>query len=389
MRVLFFGYWGANEGLSQATINPHLEILCSDAQVDKVLYISIERHVIMQFSIPQHSKLEHLPYYSKGVNRFAEKLRDFILLPFKIWWTIRHYNVQLLICRSSLAGSIGIVIARLAGVPISIESFEPHALYMKELGIWKSWGLSYNVQFMLERMQKKYATFLLPVSNAYKNVLVLESKAKVWSMPCAVDLDKFQYSHYQRSRIRTELGITSEAIVGIYVGKFGGLYLENEATTLFIKAFDYYKDFVLIILGNQPLIQLRDLLYERGIQQSRVIQNQVSHKDVPHYLSAADFGFSLHRTTPSSNALSPIKNGEYWANGLPIVLGEKIGDDSAIVEKKGGGTVFRSVDEFEFENLNLMITSDRRDNVCVQIARDERSFENVTKIYHNILTSIT
>ena len=82
MRILFFGYWGANDGLSQSTINPHLLILCSFPNIEKVVYVSIEREMNTTFSIPDHSKIVHIPYYSKfRAVRFLNKIGEFLLFP--------------------------------------------------------------------------------------------------------------------------------------------------------------------------------------------------------------------------------------------------------------------------------------------------------------------
>ncbi|GEM_PF-6753269 len=43
MNILFLSYWGINEGLTAATVFPHLEILAGFSNIDKVLLVTIER----------------------------------------------------------------------------------------------------------------------------------------------------------------------------------------------------------------------------------------------------------------------------------------------------------------------------------------------------------
>ena len=67
----------------------------------------------------------------------------------------------------------------------------------------------------------------------------------------------------------------------------------------------------------------------------------VEHEQVPTWLSASDFAFSLHAPTPNKLFVNPIKNGEYWANGLPILMPMGIGDDSSIIEENPiSGVIF-------------------------------------------------
>ena len=70
-----------DEGISQATINPHLEILADMNKVHRIIYVSIERTGDDSFSIPRLKKIIHQPFYSKFNKRLLSKVYDFIEIP--------------------------------------------------------------------------------------------------------------------------------------------------------------------------------------------------------------------------------------------------------------------------------------------------------------------
>lgn len=74
-----------------------------------------------------------------------------------------------------------------------MESFEPHADYMKAAGQWKSYGLKYLFQKHWEAQQKKYAKAVITVAENYRNCLIEEgvNKGKIFVAPCAVDQNIF------------------------------------------------------------------------------------------------------------------------------------------------------------------------------------------------------
>ena len=383
MNVLFFGYWGANEGISQATINPHLEILADMNKVHRIIYVSIERTGDDSFSIPRLKKIIHQPFYSKFNKRLLSKVYDFIEIPRFLRRLARENHIDLIMCRSSLAGSIGYLLHRKTRIPFTVESFEPHADYMLELGIWPKMGMSFQLQKFLEKKQKENAHYLMPVSHHYGKELIHEGLApeRIMVMPCSIDSKLFEFSLEDRSRIRVELGINSKTIVGIYVGKFGDIYWDFEAFKVFKSAFGYYEDFYLIILSSHNCEFIHSRCIHSEIPLDRVYHKLVPHSDVPKFLSASDFAFSTIRPSKNRKFCSPIKNGEYWANGLPIVSTMNIGDDSDIILKENGGLIISDTDP-EWEKLEI----NRSRNLHIEkIASKYRSVEITKNAYLRVL----
>ena len=390
MRILFFGYWGANDGLSQSTINPHLLILCSFPNIEKVVYVSIEREMNTTFSIPDHSKIVHIPYYSKfRAVRFLNKIGDFLLLPRFLIKLINIYQINFLLCRSSLSGAIGFMVYKRINIRYAVESFEPHAKYMLEAGIWNKASLSYLLQTRWEKKQMQTASLLMPVSNNFK-IKLIESGVpgnRIFVAPCAVNIEIFRFNRKSRESIRSKFGIEEDSIVGIYVGKFGGIYLNDQAFKLFSDSFRYLKSFFLFVLTPQDAIEIGEEMSRFGLDTTRIAIISVSHQEVPAYLSASDFAYSLHSPTESKKYVSPIKNGEYWANGLPIVMPLGIGDDSDIIrQEKGAGVLIRDEDgELKLDFRSLTTTIDQCKSRHSGLAEKYRNFELIKASYAHLV----
>lgn len=389
MKILYFGYWGANEGLSQATINPHLELLSTFEVVDQIFFVSIERTKAESFNITKSRKISHHPYFSLHSNRVMAKASDFIKIPIFLKRIVQTNKISLVICRSSLAGSIGYFLHKLTKIPYVVESFEPHADYMKEMGIWPKYGISYVLQKFLEKKQLKTSKRIITVSQRYKDHLIScgMKNTNVSFASCAVDPNVFQFSSEKRAQIRSQLQISADTTVGIYTGKFGGIYWDKKAFELFKMAFDQLSSFFLIILSPHAPQFIADNLKLSGIDSDKVFHSWVSHEEVPNYLSAADFAFSLHKKTKSSIGFSPIKNGEYWANGLPIVASEGIGDDDEIIKKENSGLIIEDLKKFNFRKISQLIEPSRDNSHISSLANKYRNFDQTRKIYSNLILS--
>jgi glycosyltransferase involved in cell wall biosynthesis len=346
MRILFLGYWSLHDPLTIATIFPHLRLLQERADVEHICLVTIERdgrpaaEHVLQLPFPA-SKISFQPLISnpRG-NVLLTKTEDFTRFPNELIQLAQKQGSSLLLARGAPAGALAYLVWRRTKLPFYVESYEPHGQYMREAGVWSRFDPRYLLEQYWERLQKKYARALLPVAENYRRQLIREGVPadRIITVPCSVDLEAFAFSPEQRQAIRQQLGWPAEAVVGVYVGKFGGIYYDQEAFALFRQVADFFgAAFHLLILTPLPATEVQAQLATAGLDATKVHVAKVPFAEVPGYLSAADFAFGLHRPTPF---VSPIKNGEYWASGLPILLTEGVGDDSGIIKQEGGGAVF-------------------------------------------------
>lgn len=390
MNILFISYWGISDGLTVSTVIPHVEILSGCESVNKIILITIERNKI-QIRQNITGKTIHVPLKSKSASlRTFGQILDFMYIPRLLKKHCRDFRIDKIIARGVLAGTLAYKTSKQTGIPFYVESFEPHADYMGDAGVWKRYGLKYAMQKRWESMQMQAASGLITVSQNYKKHLesLLIEKAFIFSAPCAVDIPKFKYEALKGSSLRKKFGFDHHDAVGIYVGKFGGLYLEVKDLHFLNEIKKYFHKLGVIILTPS---RSRDLVKE--IEQVldpeiKVVIRNEPHHEVPHYLSAADFALSLIKPISSGKYNSPVKHGEYWANGLPILMTPGIGDESEFLEKERGG-VFLNMDN-PGESLKklqeLMSDPQHRKNIP-EIARKYRSFDKVREAYESLILS--
>jgi hypothetical protein len=392
LKLLYISYWGINDVLSKATVFPSLKIV--RPYFSEINLATIERSKSFSYEIPEG--IVHAPFNSlTKVPRFLEKTFDLIFYSLKLLLIAKRKKIDVVICRGSMAAAFGVFLRRITGLPFLVESFEPHADYMLEGGTWKKSGIEYRFQKWVEAQTIKHASYIMPVTYNYAEHLMKNgvSGDRVLVMPCCVNIDKFIFSEQARTQVRNKLGVGADVIVGIYVGKFGDIYLKEEAFKIFKQAFDFFEgNFYLIILSPQSEDEITKHLRDANIRLDSVYMNCVEHDKVPEFLSAADFAFSLIRPSASRKFCSPIKNGEYWANGLPIVLTKGVGDDEKIVLQTRLGVILDIVNDntqSSFTALKELIGLGRTSlaKKIYPIANQYRNFEIITRGYSHVFTN--
>ena len=389
MNVLYISYWGIGDPLTTASVMPSLKILAPYA---KHLYLAtIERGENKPASLP--GLVIHLPFYSfSRLPRFAEKISDLIRFSIKLLLICKRKDIDLIICRGAMAAIFPVFLHRLTRLPFLVESFEPHADYMLEGNTWKNSQFEYKFQRWIEGKAATFASVVMPVSYSYADHLARAGvpEDRIVVMPCCVDNDKFKFNPISRMTIREHLRISEDITVGIYVGKFGDLYWNHEAYHVFKQCNDFFGGkFFLIILSQQDANNILEKLRAVEFPSNRAFVASVSHELVPEYLSASDFSFSLARFSPSRRFLSPIKNGEYWANGLPILLSRSVADDETLIIENNAGAVFdlneASID-LSLRTIQQLIRCGRDElaKKISAIAAQRRSFEIIENGYKKI-----
>ena len=350
MRILFLGYWSLLDGLTTSTVFPHLHLLQAREDVTAIRLVTIERGPQAQaaLSLPPElaalGKLSFEPLRSRpGRNVILNKIEDFTRFPAELAKQAATFNPDFILARGAPAGALAYLVWQKTKLPFYVESFEPHADYMLESGVWRRYDPRYLFQRHWEKRQKQLARGLMPVAENYRQQLIAEGvpAERITTVPCSVNAAAFAFEVTSRQRIRQQLGFADSAVVGIYVGKFGGIYYDQEAFVVFRAAADYFGPaFRLILLTPDSVSAIETKLLAVGLNPTLAFVQQVAHAEVPAYLSAADFAFATIKPAPCRLFCSAIKIGEYWANGLPVLLPPGVGDDSRIAEQEEGGALF-------------------------------------------------
>lgn len=338
MRLLFISYWSVDEPLTSSTIVPYLKLMSTNSAISTVTLVTVERGGQGRLAaLAEIPGLNHVPVRTRWhwAGPFS-KADLFIRIVYMLVRRVKHERIDLMDAKASIAGAIAHLVGLFTGVPYMVESFEPHSAYMVGCGVWTKRGIYYWISYGLEQAQKKAAKLLVTVTWNYRAQLIAEGvpAERIQVIPSVVDTGRFAFDPAERERVRKGLGWSMDSPVGVYVGKFGGLYYEREAFELFKRAFDLFgPDFKLIILSIDPHAEILQRLVEAGVPVGSVHVRMATHQDVPNWLSASDMAFSTIRYMKAGLYQSPVKNGEYWANGLPILLTDKVSDDHRIIEE--------------------------------------------------------
>ena len=173
----------------------------------------------------------------------------------------------------------------------------------------------------------------------------------------------------------------------MYAGKLGGIYLKSEVFDFIKACYEYWKDdFRFLMLTNAPREEI-DLECKRtGLPGHSVTRKFVFHQEVPAYLSLGDFAINPVKPVPTKRFCTSIKDGEYWAMGLPVVISPNISDDSEIIKREDIGVSMDFADSSQFSsalarlNSFLQIKNDLSKKIR-GIAEQYRSYRIAENIY--------
>jgi hypothetical protein len=245
----------------------------------------------------------------------------------------------------------------------------------------------------MESRQRAVADHLVCVSHAFRDDLVRNrvDPERVSVVPCLVDTAAFAFDADARDKTRDELGIRPDDVAIVQLGKFGGVYYDDEALAV-LRAFATHlgeRAFVMVLTPHDA-DRIRQRAAQWGI--TRMFVSSVEHDDVPRHLSAADVAITNWRRLPSSPACSPVKDAEYWASGLPVLISPDIGDDSDLVRRHRLGVVADLTDASalpsRFDELIALAREPGTRERLAAMAKAERDVSQLPAHYERVLAGL-
>jgi hypothetical protein len=143
-----------------------------------------------------------------------------------------------------------------------------------------------------------------------------------------------------------------------------------------------------VLLTSHDKTFLTSFASKAGFSENKMIIRFVKHHEVPYYLGLGNFAIGPYKPVPSKRTCSPIKNGEFWALGLPIIITKGISNDTELIVKNKCGAVIESFTESSYLNsldeIETLLDDTSVAERCVQLAMDYRNFGIADKIYSEI-----
>jgi hypothetical protein len=351
--ILVLTYWSFSDALIQTYTLPYLRIIRDILpEGSNIFLVTLEK--------------ENASAQPKSIEKGIQQL-SFSLIPFgmqaALSWRknisflksfIRSQQIDTIHAWCTPAGAIGYLLSKKTKVPLIIDSYEPHAESMVENGTWKKSGIAYKFLFRLEKKQTHHARFLIgtvPGMKEYAKLKYDYSGNNFFSKPACIDLNQFNLSHRKNPALLERLNLNGK-IICVYAGKFGGIYFTNELFLFFERASRIWGDqFRVLLLTATSREEIDHMCKQAALDPQIVISAFVPHNEIQDYLGLADFAFSAIKPVPSKKYCTPIKNGEFWAMGLPVIIPENISEDSDIIASSATGIVLKGKWEFTNEDL--------------------------------------
>ncbi|WP_028981235.1 glycosyltransferase [Sporocytophaga myxococcoides] len=397
--ILVLTYWSYNDALVQTYTLPYVKImkdLClKDAQLFLVTFEQKKYQELNKKSVSEDLQKKGLSWLPLTYNRFG--LRGILRQIFNVLYLIIFCKIKKIDTIHSFctpAGSMAYVLSRLLNIELIIDSYEPHAETMVETGTWKSNGLAFRILFKLEQLQGKRAKKVITTTEGMKEYArekyKLENTSEFFVKPACVDLQMFDKSAKKNKDLLNSLDLNNK-IVCVYAGKFGSMYLEQEVFDFFKAGHDYWKDkFKVLLLTSHSKEEILKYCMASNLDPDVVITRFVPHSQIPLYIGLGDFGLTPFKPVPSKRYGSPIKTGEYWAMGLPVVITEFISDNSELIEQNGIGSILRKFNPEGYisaiREIDSILKTDQEALFYKirSVAEKYRSYDIAKKVYQQV-----
>lgn len=364
-QILAITYWSFKDALVQTYTLPYIKQIQQNLGQDSIVWLFTleQKHLRMNRAEWRQAQSEYKQYGIKLLRSryrafsLAAMLSVFLVLSRLLLLTLVK-NFKSIYCWGAPAGVIGFYISKLTGKRLIIDSFEPHAEAMVENGTWNANGFAFRFLFRMEKKMAKRAFALIGTTEGMRQYAIDKfgfNPKRFYAKPAIVDTQIFNPERFDRDQLRSERG-WKDKVVCVYAGKIGGIYLEQEIFDFFAVCSKHWGDkFVALLLTNAEEKRVHELANIAGCPIACIQISFVPHSQIPEIMSMADFALNPVKPVPSKRFCTSIKDGEYWAMGLPVVITKDISDDSDIIEQNSIGYVLQSLTSTEYLNAVLFI----------------------------------
>lgn len=404
MNILALTFWSYKEGLIQSYTLPYLRLINKVAPKSKIYLLTLEKSNLLLSSAEKEAARNKLLNHNIHLIQFHYK--RFGIVAMLKWVGILIYLFSMIFYRRigaihsfctppSVAGSI---LSVLTGRKLVIDSYEPHAEASVENGDWKRTDFVFRFLFRLEKFLSKRAHTIISATEGMRSYAKEKYQAtfdRFYVKPACVDLNLFTKENLKNPTLLKKLDLENK-FVAVYAGKFGGIYLDQEVFDYLKVAQDYWGDkFRVLLLTNQSDEDLHRWAQNSSFDTRAIVKCFVQHHEIPNYIGLGDFGLTPVKPIPTKRYCTPIKNGEYWALGLPIVSTANISDDSEIIERENIGSIIYQQNKEEYlrsiKAIDTLLKDNSREELYLKIrgiAVKYRSFDIAEKIYSEVYREI-
>jgi glycosyltransferase involved in cell wall biosynthesis len=393
--VLVLTYWNFNDALIQSYTLPYVRIMLDQLPPGSVVHlVTLEKEGRPQIRCEEPGIVLHPFRYRPFGWRALGMMMDLVWRCCLLVW---QYRIGTVHAWCTPAGMIGHIVSVITRRPLVLDSYEPHAEAMVENGSWSRSGAAFKTLFLFERWQSQRAVAHIACASGMHNyareTYGVRCK-RFFVKPACVDLERSSLKLRKDPALMRELGLEGK-LVAVYAGKFGGIYLEQEVFDLFRVARDHWGErFRVLLLTAHSMTDLGPFMRAAGLDPSMFTVRFVPHSDVLGYMGLADFALTPVRSVPTKRYCTPIKDGEYWALGLPVIITPNISDDSRIISEAKAGAVLDGLDDASYRNAVLEMDELLKEGMEAlylrirPLAEKHRNFARAVAVYRDIYGNV-
>ena len=273
------------------------------------------------YSLPRFKVINYAEY-KKAIKQFFQEHREFVAVQGHMTSTA---SIYLPIAKKANPSMVTIAHARSAGVDKGLKGYVTKCL----------------------RSSLKYKADYCFTCSKEAGIAVFGKKwveqGKVWTIPNAIDVNRFQYNETVRNEIRAELGIQDKFVIG-HVGRFGFMKNHSYLVDIFAELCRQREDMVLVLIGKgEEEENVHSKLKKLGVElfgDEQALESKVlflgNKFDVERYYQAFDYF-----VFPSTFEGLPGSVAEAQAAGLHCLISDKITREVALTELVS----YRSIEE--------------------------------------------
>lgn len=341
--------------------------------------------------ITWHPKKHHT-----GKALLFKKGYDFISV-FILLLRLRIKGVKIIWSFANVAASISWVYSRILGMKTIIYSYEPHAKFMAELGLWKETSWRYKILNFLETKAGIEGDYVLTGTRFMEEELRPEkTRGKIFRAPTGVDENEFYFRAGALREVQVRHNFSAEDKIVLYVGKFGGLYYTDEILLLFKILNDHIPKIRFVVITSNPWTDIVQYCNKLSFDPERITYlTKVPAEAIKIYISASHLGISAVPPTPSQKFRSPTKVAEYLLCGLPFITCKGISEDDVVAERDKVGIVVQEFSETAILKampaIISLLQSDRDEIVarCRLAGLTYRAKSNVDRILKYVFNELS
>lgn len=264
------------------------------------------------YSLPRF-KVVNLAEYKKAIRTFFGEHQEFVAVQGHMTSTA---SIYLPIAKKENPSIVTIAHARSAGVDKGAKGY---------------------VTKILRYSLKKKADYCFTCSKE-AGIAVFGKKwveqGNVWTIPNAIDANRFRYNEAVRKEVREQLGIQDKFVIG-HVGRFGFMKNHTYLVDIFAELCKQREDMALVLIGKgEEEANIHEKLTRLGIEDKVIFLG--NRFDVERYYQAFDYF-----VFPSTFEGLPGSVAEAQAAGLHCLISDRITREVALTDLVS----YRSIEE--------------------------------------------